>query len=63
MAVPDDEVERPAYLPTPEEIAEAAAKIREGWSEAEHNKRAAKKRTNWSVPEVKAPGFEEDSEA
>lgn len=47
---PEDEDSPSAlYIPTPEEIEEAAGKIRESWEEEEEQKRAG---TNGVVPAV-----------
>ena len=50
--------ERLPYLPTPEQIREAAAKERESWTEAEHRERAGIRRTDWAPPNVSDPGFD-----
>lgn len=36
--------------PTPEEIKDATAEIREAWNEHEHRKRASVREESWEVP-------------
>lgn len=46
--------------PTPEEIADACQRIREGWDEREHKKRAGENRGGgWTPPVVSGPECEE----
>jgi hypothetical protein len=40
------------WVPTPEEIAEATARIQEGWSEATREARRVSPEPSWSVPRV-----------
>lgn len=43
--------------PTPEEIAERAAEVRQSWSEAEHRRRAGLPETSaWEAPTVSVRG-------
>lgn len=54
---------RPAetYEPTPEQIAQAAAEIRDGWSDAEHAKRwRGLGRVDWLPPDYR--GVEDGAE-
>ena len=43
----------PVQRPSPEEIAEACAEIRKGWSKREHRVRAGAFMARWSVPEIR----------
>jgi len=45
--------QRERYNPTPEEIAEAAAEIREGWDERKWADQ--EKRKDWYAPVMKPP--------
>lgn len=54
----EEELDRAPYIPTPLEIYEAAAEVRSGWSEVEHERRSVgyvqwDDRVGWTVPEVR----------
>lgn len=51
--------ERADYIPTPEEIREAAARIRETWTDEEHAARFRKDQQSerFSVPMADTPRF------
>jgi len=50
----------PEYIPTLRDIEEATAKIREGWSEAEHKKRAGVIVPPWTFPMVRLDDLFQD---
>jgi len=42
----------PSYEPEPEEIRRECEKIREGWDEHEHRRRASLSNAEWELPAV-----------